>query len=59
MVHSVEAIGFFVPFQKREVNDPERLEILWIPKVQRSSHVQAQLIQLTANLMEITGKHQD
>ena len=42
MVHSVEALGLVVPFQKREVRNPQRLEHVSLSESKTRAHFQTQ-----------------
>ena len=59
VVHGVVAIGVFVPFQKREVDDPKRLEDLGIAGRARRAHVQAEFAKLLPHLVEVAAEHEN
>ena len=60
MVHSVVALRLVVPFQQREVDDPQRSEYLGIAQTQLLTHFEAQGAELHARLhsRSTEDKHQ-
>ena len=53
------ALGVFVPFKEREVDDPQRLEDLGVAEAELGAHVQAEFAKLLAHLVEVPAEHQD
>ena len=53
------AFGVFVPFEEGKIDHPKRLEDLRVAQLQRAAHVQAQFVELAANLVQIAREHQD
>ena len=50
MMHCIVALGFFIPFQKREVNYPKRCILVWIAQTQLACHLQPQGTKLYSGL---------
>ena len=50
MVHSVIALRLFVPFEQREVNDPQRCIFVGLAQAELVTHLKTQGIQLNAGL---------
>ena len=59
VVHGVVALGVFVPFEEREVDDPQRLEDLGVAEAEFGAHVQAEFAELLAHLVEVAAEHEN
>ena len=59
MVHGIETLGFIIPFQKREVGYPQRLEHIALPQSQPCSHLQTESSKGNLGLVFRTAEYEN
>ena len=54
-MHGIKALIFFVPFEQREIDNPEALEFVFVAQTKLISHLQTQFAELLACLVYLVS----